>query len=56
MRSTFINVIKRNPYDKVAKLYFYLCDEYFQKGTPKDWNGNLIVEDAEQVNLHEQLL
>lgn len=55
-RSTFINVIKRNPYDKVAKLYFYLCDEYFQKGTPKDWNGNLIVEDAEQVNLHEQLL
>lgn len=55
-RTAFINVIKRNPYDKVAKLYFYLCDEYFQKGTPKNWNGNLIVSDEGQIRLSEQFI
>lgn len=52
-RTAFVNVIKRNPYDRVAKLYFYLCDQYFQKGAPKDWNGTLIVMNHEKIELSE---
>lgn len=43
-RANFIEVIKKNPMDKTAKQYFYLCDEYYQKGTPKDWNGTLVIK------------
>ncbi|WP_219837872.1 adenylate/guanylate cyclase domain-containing protein [Paenibacillus sp. R14(2021)] len=42
-RETFVEVIKWNRMDKAAKLYFYLCDEYFQRGTAVDWNGTLAV-------------
>ncbi|QMV41092.1 adenylate/guanylate cyclase domain-containing protein [Cohnella cholangitidis] len=42
-RETFVEVIKQNRMDKAAKLYFYLCDEYYQKGTSTGWNGTLAV-------------
>ncbi|MFC5702273.1 adenylate/guanylate cyclase domain-containing protein [Cohnella faecalis] len=42
-RETFVEVIKQNRLDKAAKLYFYLCDEYYQKGTGSGWNGTLAV-------------
>lgn len=42
-RETFLMIIKQNRQDKAAQLYFYLCDEYFQKGTAADWNGSLSV-------------
>ncbi len=42
-RETFVEVIKLNRLDKAAKLYFYLCDEYYQKGTSTGWNGTLAV-------------
>ncbi|MBD2847891.1 HAMP domain-containing protein [Paenibacillus sp. IB182496] len=42
-REAFIEVIKRNRQDQAAKLYFYLCDEYYQRGTSADWNGTLAV-------------
>ncbi|MEK0313949.1 adenylate/guanylate cyclase domain-containing protein [Cohnella sp. 56] len=42
-RETFVEVIKQNRMDKAAKLYFYLCDEYYQKGSGAGWNGTLAV-------------
>lgn len=42
-RETFVEVLKQNRLDKAAKLYFYLCDEYYQKGTSTGWNGTLAV-------------
>ncbi|MCR8633800.1 adenylate/guanylate cyclase domain-containing protein [Paenibacillus radicis (ex Xue et al. 2023)] len=42
-REAFVQVIKINRQDKAAKLYFYLCDEYFQNGTTEEWNGTLSV-------------
>ncbi|MHA6485313.1 HAMP domain-containing protein [Paenibacillus sp. strain BS8-2] len=42
-RETFVEVIKINRFDKTAKLYFYLCDEYYQKGSSEGWNGTLAV-------------
>jgi class 3 adenylate cyclase/HAMP domain-containing protein len=42
-RETFVEVIKLNRFDQAAKLYFYLCDEYYQKGTSAGWNGTLAV-------------
>ncbi|MEW9700859.1 adenylate/guanylate cyclase domain-containing protein [Paenibacillus sp. SI8] len=42
-REAFLMVIKQNRQDKAAQLYFYQCDEYFQKGTTQDWNGTLSV-------------
>ncbi|OXM85031.1 adenylate/guanylate cyclase domain-containing protein [Paenibacillus rigui] len=42
-REAFLMVIKQNRQDKAAQLYFYVCDEYFQSGTTKDWNGTLSV-------------
>ncbi len=42
-RETFIEVIRINRMDKAAKLYFYLCDEYYQKGASEGWNGTLAV-------------
>ncbi|KRE86531.1 hypothetical protein ASG89_11030 [Paenibacillus sp. Soil766] len=42
-REAFLMVIKQNRQDKAAQLYFYMCDEYFQKGTTGEWNGTLSV-------------
>ncbi|MDI4645682.1 HAMP domain-containing protein [Cohnella hashimotonis] len=42
-RETFVEVIKQNRMDRAAKLYFYLCDEYYQKGAGAGWNGTLAV-------------
>lgn len=42
-RETFVEVIKHNRLDKAAKLYFYLCDEYYQKGVQAGWNGTLAI-------------
>ncbi|MFD0674117.1 HAMP domain-containing protein [Cohnella sp. GCM10027633] len=42
-RETFVEVIKLNRLDKAAKLYFYLCDEYYQKGSQAGWNGTLAM-------------
>lgn len=42
-RERFLQVIKQNQEDKIAKLYFYQCDEFFQRGTSADWNGTLDV-------------
>lgn len=42
-RETFVEVIKLNRLDKAAKLYFYLCDEYYQKGAQAGWNGTLAM-------------
>ncbi|MBO9605473.1 MAG: HAMP domain-containing protein [Paenibacillaceae bacterium] len=42
-REAFVQVIKINRQDKAAKLYFYICDEYYQKGAAADWNGTLYV-------------
>jgi adenylate cyclase len=42
-REAFLMVIKQNRQDKAAQLYFYICDEYFQNGTTKDWKGTLSV-------------
>ncbi|WP_409341891.1 adenylate/guanylate cyclase domain-containing protein [Paenibacillus sp. MBLB4367] len=42
-REAFVQVIKINRQDQAAKLYFYMCDEYYQNGTTSDWNGTLSV-------------
>lgn len=43
-RMAFIEVIKKNDQDQAAKLYFALCDEFFQKGVAKGWNGSLVLK------------
>lgn len=42
-RSNFVEVIKQNRQDEIARIYFYLCEEYSKNGAPEDWNGTLIV-------------
>jgi len=42
-REAFLEVIKMNRWDKAARLYFYLCDEYNVGGASEDWNGALYV-------------
>lgn len=42
-RESFLEVIRQNRWDQAARLYFYLCDEYFQNGAPAEWNGTLLV-------------
>ena len=42
-REHFLEVIKLNRQDKAAKHYFYICDEYFQKGTELNWKGTLTI-------------
>ncbi|MNY43365.1 hypothetical protein D3C86_1783170 [compost metagenome] len=42
-REAFLMVLKQNRQDKAAQLYFYMCDEYFGKGTTGEWNGTLSV-------------
>jgi class 3 adenylate cyclase/HAMP domain-containing protein len=40
-RSRFVEVIRNNHWDETAKIYFFLCDDYFKKGAPEEWNGTL---------------
>ncbi|MTI85736.1 MAG: HAMP domain-containing protein [Firmicutes bacterium] len=40
-RTKFVEVIRRNSRDEAAKLYFFLCDEYFKGGTPEHWSGTI---------------
>jgi adenylate cyclase len=42
-RENFLQVIKHNRQDKAAKHYFYICDEYYQKGTEVNWRGTLTI-------------
>ncbi|MFS0555404.1 adenylate/guanylate cyclase domain-containing protein [Brevibacillus sp. 179-C9.3 HS] len=42
-RSAFLAVIKQNRWDQAARQYFYLCDEYAQKGAERDWSGELKI-------------
>lgn len=49
-RELFVEVIKRNPYDEAAKVYFLICnryyEEYSEKGLPEKWDGTLVLEEA----------
>ena len=40
-RSRFIEVIKINRQDKIARIYFYLCEEYQKNSPPEGWDGTL---------------
>lgn len=40
-RSKFVEVVRENFRDEAAKIYFFLCDEYYKKGAPEGWNGTL---------------
>jgi len=42
-RNKFIEVIKRNRQDEIARIYFYLCEDYYKSGPPEGWDGTLIV-------------
>jgi len=42
-RSKFIEVIKYNRQDEIARIYFYLCEEYDKSGSPEGWDGTLIM-------------
>lgn len=40
-RFAFVQLLKENQRDEAARLYFYVCDEYSQRGTPEGWDGSL---------------
>ncbi|PKM76295.1 MAG: hypothetical protein CVU90_13230 [Firmicutes bacterium HGW-Firmicutes-15] len=42
-RSKFIEVIKRNRQDEIARIYFYLCEEHEKSGPPEGWDGTLFM-------------
>ncbi|OMF21923.1 hypothetical protein BK133_27540 [Paenibacillus sp. FSL H8-0548] len=42
-REGFVAVVKKNRYDLAAKLYFFECDHYFQKGVTSEWNHSLRI-------------
>jgi len=42
-RSKFIDVIKRNRADEIARIYFYRCEEYEKSGSPEGWDGILFI-------------
>lgn len=42
-RNKFLEVIKKNDKDKVAKIYFFLCDEYHKNGTNELWQGEISI-------------
>lgn len=42
-RADFIEVIRINRDDEIAKIYFYLCEDYLKSGVPENWNGTLVV-------------
>jgi len=42
-RANFIEVIKHNRQDDTARVYFYLCEEYYKNGAPEGWDGTLLL-------------
>ncbi|HBV97858.1 MAG TPA: hypothetical protein DEF36_12540 [Desulfotomaculum sp.] len=40
-RGRFVEVIRINYRDEAARIYFFLCDEFFKKGAPEEWDGTL---------------
>ncbi|KEO83284.1 adenylate/guanylate cyclase domain-containing protein [Tumebacillus flagellatus] len=42
-RERFVEVMRRNPQDLIARLYFYQSDEYRRTGVALDWDGSLSV-------------
>lgn len=42
-RSKFIEVIKQNRTDEIARVYFYLCEEYCKSGPPESWDGAFFI-------------
>lgn len=40
-RSRFVEIVRLNFRDEAAKIYFFLCDEYFKNGAPEGWKGIL---------------
>lgn len=42
-RSRFIDVIRRNRADEIARIYFYRCEEYEKNNPPQDWDGVLYI-------------
>ncbi|NLW92104.1 MAG: HAMP domain-containing protein [Syntrophomonadaceae bacterium] len=42
-RANFIEVIKHNRQDETARIYFYLCEEYYKNGAPEGWDGTLLL-------------
>jgi adenylate cyclase len=42
-RSKFIEVIKKNRQDEIARIYFYLCEDYYRSGSPEGWDGTLFM-------------
>lgn len=42
-REGFVQVVKRNRYDLVAKLYFFASDAYYQEGVQLNWNSALKI-------------
>ncbi|MCI3920945.1 HAMP domain-containing protein [Paenibacillus sp. TRM 82003] len=43
-REAFVGVVKKNPHDLAAKLYFFACDQFYQQGVTADWNGALRID------------
>jgi len=42
-RNKFIDVIRRNRADEIARIYFYRCEEYEKSGPPAGWDGVLYI-------------
>ncbi|MBL0388105.1 HAMP domain-containing protein [Tumebacillus sp. ITR2] len=42
-RERFVEVMRRNPHDLIARLYFYQSDEFYRTGVALDWDGSLSV-------------
>ncbi len=42
-RECFVEVIKHNRQDLAAQLYFFICDEYFQRGSDEGFDGTLRI-------------
>jgi len=42
-REGFVQVVKRNRYDLIAKLYFFESDRYYQEGAQLNWNAALKI-------------
>ncbi|MDD4801904.1 MAG: adenylate/guanylate cyclase domain-containing protein [Syntrophomonas sp.] len=42
-RSKFVEVIKNNRQDEIARIYFYLCEKHEKSGLPEGWDGSLVL-------------
>lgn len=42
-REGFVQVMKANRNDLIAKYYFFQCDEYYQEGTEQSWQAALKI-------------